>query len=198
MVTSYQPDSPREPPTVALPMALTAEEFESRSSEFGRSQLVAGKVQLMSPCNFGHGFTITNLAHLLRPFVKKRRLGAVISCDVGFILARNPDTVLAPDIAFVAASRLPTDRWFKFFEGPPDLAVEVVSPDDRKAEVHAKAHAWLAAGTRLVWIVNPMTQRIAIYRPGTAVEELSLDNALDGGDVIPGFSCAIAEVFDVP
>ena len=101
----------------------------------------------------------------------------------------------APDVAFVAAARAPAPDLTGFFPGPPDLAVEVVSPTDRPADVEAKSREWLAAGCRMVWVVDPETATVAVYRPDGAVRVLRVPEVLDGGDVLAGLRLPLAEIF---
>jgi len=116
--------------------------------------------------------------------------------EVGFILSRNPDTVRAPDIAFVSADRLAGKDVEGFFEGPPDIAVEVLSPDDRASEVQAKIRQYLAAGTRLVLIADPLTRTISAHRPSGEARVYSGDEELPLEDFIGGFRLRPSGVFE--
>ena len=112
-------------------------------------------------------------------------------------LERDPDTVREPDIAYFSAERMPPGvRVPGYAETPPDLVVEVVSPSDTIREVNDKAFMWLGYGVRLVWLVYPDTRTVDVYRSGRAVTTLAEDDFLDGLDVLPGFTCAVSEVFD--
>ena len=123
-------------------------------------------------------------------------LGLCCSTGTGFILERDPDIVRAPDAAFVASGRIPeTGVPVGYWPFAPDLAVEVVSPSDRLADVHAKIVDYLAAGTRLVWLVEPETRMVHVYRSTRQVDVLGTDDALDGGDVLPGFRTPVQHLF---
>lgn len=116
---------------------------------------------------------------------------------MGFRLRRHPDTVRAPDAAFIAQDRLPAGRRHRgYFEGAPDLTVEVVSPEDRPAEVRAKVREWLEAGARLVWVLWPETRTVSVYPAHGDARDLGEADSLDGGDVLPGFSCRVGDLFD--
>ena len=136
------------------------------------------------------------LAGPLQVFVKKRKLGKVYAAETGFVLATNPDTVCAPDIAFIRQERI-TDgsRSRGFWKGPPDLAVEVISPSDTVGEVEGKVHLWLERGTFLVWLVSPRLCNVTVYRSLTDVQILTEKDTLDGGEVVPGFQISVAEIF---
>jgi Uma2 family endonuclease len=115
--------------------------------------------------------------------------------ETGFQISRDPDTVRAPDVAFVRAERLPAAEPLGFFPGAPDLAVEVLSPSDRAGEVLAKVQDWLEAGCRAVWVVDPHTQTISDYRSRSEVVVFSGADTLTGGTVLPGFSVSLPEIF---
>ena len=136
------------------------------------------------------------LASPLQVFVKKKRLGKIYASETGFVLTTNPDTVRAPNIAFIRQERVnEVGRSKGFWIGPPDLAVEVISPSDTVGEVEDKVHMWLERGTRLVWVVSPKLCNVTVYRSLTDIEALTEKDTLDGGDVVPGFQIPIAEIF---
>jgi Uma2 family endonuclease len=134
------------------------------------------------------------LRRLIADYAEPRDLGATYGADTGFRIARDPDTVLAPDVAFVSRDRLPESQ-DGYYEGPPDLAVEVVSPNDRVRTVEDKAAAWLAAGARAVWVVWPNTRTVTVHRPGRKPHTLREEDTLTGEDILPGFACPVAKVF---
>lgn len=144
----------------------------------------------MSPAGGRHGRIAARIAGSVIPFVLKHGLGEVFIAETGFVLARNPDTVRAPDVAFVAAARMVSID--EYFPGPPDLAVEVVSPSDLYSEVAEKTREYLRAGTRAVVVVDPRTKTVNVHRSEgvtTAAGILAIE------EVIPGWSMALAEVF---
>jgi len=150
---------------------------------------------MMSPGGFQHGRIISRLHGRLFAFVELHRLGTLTGAETGFRIAHDPDTVRAPDVAFVRADRLPAAPVKGFFPGPPDLAVEVLSPDDRASEVLDKVRDWLQAGCQAVWIVDPAKRTIAIYRSSNQIAVLNEADVLSGEDVLPGFGIPVAEIF---
>ena len=162
-----------------------------------RYELSRGELVPMTPVNYNHGKIVIRLGRMLDQFVQEHGLGAV-GTEIGFRLARNPDTLRAPDIAFVARSREPQGAAAeKFAELAPDLAVEVLSPDDSASDVLKKVEEYLASGVRLVWIADPATRTVTVYRSLEDVRVLTAQQDLDGRDVLPGFRCKIKEIFAV-
>ena len=148
------------------------------------------------PAGFGHGVHAARIGSVLQAWAERHEAGVVCAAETGFVLFRDPDTVRAPDAAFVSEERLAqvADRE-PFFEGAPDLAVEVVSPGDRAPEVAAKVRDYLGAGSRQVWIIRPRERTLTVHRPGAAPRHLGADTTLEGGDVLPGFSLRVARIF---
>ena len=143
-----------------------------------------------------HGRTVARISQLLSNFVNSKRLGVVYTGDTGFVLARQPDTVRGPDVAFVSNEReRETEGARPYIPGAPDIAVEVVSPSDRTREVLGKVSDYLAAGSRIVWVVNPVREEVSVFRSPFAPRVLAGTDVLDGEEVLPGFSVTIAEVF---
>jgi Uma2 family endonuclease len=178
----------------AIPQVTTAQQlFEVAGLE--RCELVRGELVMMSPAGFDHGWIAGNIALALGGFVKPRSLGMVVTAETGFRIASDPDTVRAPDVAFVRADRVPPGGVKGFFEGPPDLAVEVVSPNDRASEVTAKVQNWLQAGCAAVWVVDPENRTVMAYRSPSEIVMLSLADTLTGGEVLPGLSVPVGELF---
>jgi Uma2 family endonuclease len=150
----------------------------------------------MAPAGFEHGDIGYNLGTMLRAYARKAQLGRVVGADAGFVLGRDPDVVRAPDIAFVSQARLDQIGIPKqFFPGAPDLAVEVVSPSDTMEEIEEKVDDFLAAGTKLVWVVNPRRRSVTVYHAGPQVQILKEQDQLSGEDVVPGFACRVGELF---
>lgn len=175
---------------------ITAEELAQMPSEEERTELVRGEVIRMAPAGHIHGELAGNLFALLWNFVKQHQLGKVYAAETGFILSRSPDTVRAPDAAFVRADRAARqENRPGFFEGAPDLAVEVMSPGDTVEEVEEKILDYLEAGTRLIWITNPRTRTITVYRSLTDIHVLTTNDTLDGGNVLPGFTVSVKDIF---
>ena len=180
-----------------LTKLLTADDLLRLYGEGVRGELIRGVLHETMPTGLEHGEIAVNLSAELRNFVKPRRLGRLVTSDVGVWLERDPDTVREPDIAYFSAEKLsPSVRFTGYAEVPPDLVVEIVSPSDSPREVNDKAWMWLSYGVRLVWVVQPDTRTVDVYRPGRAVVTLDEHETLDGMDVLPGFTCAVREVFD--
>ncbi|HSL82370.1 MAG TPA: Uma2 family endonuclease, partial [Thermoanaerobaculia bacterium] len=145
---------------------LTAEDLYDLPLDDVRAELVRGDLVCEPPAGFEHGVGATEIGYYLRRCVEDHPIGVVCGAETGFILFRHPDTVRAPDAAFVTRERAErvVERE-KYFEGAPDLAAEVVSPGDSRREVAEKVRDYLAAGTRLVWIIDRRRQSVTVYQP---------------------------------
>ena len=182
--------------TTTEPRLLTADDLLRLYSEGVRGELIRGVLCETMPTGQVHGQIVLNLGSALHNFVTPRELGTLVASDSGVWLERDPDTVREPDIAFTSAERLPLDTWNTgYAEAVPDLVVEIVSPSDSRREVHDKAHMWLSHGVRLVWVVQPDARSVDVYRADQAVATLDDQDALDGLDVLPGFTCDMSAVF---
>ena len=173
---------------------MTADELLERSLPDKRTELVRGVLVVREPAGFRHGAVSAALARLLGDHVATHRLGVVLAAETGFQLERNPDTVRAPDVAFVRHDRIPVPEPLGFAELAPDLVVEVMSPDDRPGEVLAKVSQWIISGSRLVWVVDPSRRMARVYRADGGETVLAEHDSLDGEDVVPGFSCRLGEI----
>ena len=175
---------------------VTAEELARLPDDGYRYELVEGRLVRMSPVNFDHGRVVMQIGFLLSSHLKQHPVG-VIGAEIGFKLAADPDTVRGPDIAFVRNERVPAANAQRgFFKGPPDVAIEVLSPDDRTSEVRAKTAEYLAKGVPLVLVVDPRKQIATVSRRGTDTVTLESEtDIIDLSDVIPGFSCQLREIF---
>ena len=183
--------------TVPAPRSLTtAEELFDLADDGGRSELVEGEFIRMTPTGAEAGVVAARIGHLLDEYVEAHDLGVCCGAGTGFVLQREPDTVRAPDAAVVVKSRVPsTGIPGTYWPFAPDLAVEVVSPSDRLADVHVKIAEYFTAGTRLVWLLEPETRMVHVYRSPQHVEVVGTEEDLDGGDVLPGFRCAVRRLF---
>ena len=173
---------------------LTVEEFASLPDYENRTELVRGRLVREPPAGFEHGHLAAVVAHRLKSFADANDLGLVLAAETGFLLFDDPPTVRAPDAAFVAKERLPPDR-HGFAHLAPDLAVEIVSPSNTVAQVQDKVCDYLDAGTRMVWIVEPRRQTVMVYRSRDDIHLLTGADVIDGGEVLPGFRLAVAELF---
>jgi Uma2 family endonuclease len=174
---------------------MTADQLFSLG-DIGPCELIRGELIKMSPTGYDHGRISSKIDRALGNFVESRKLGQVLTSEAGFLISCNPDTVLAPDVAFVRADRDPPGGQKKFFPGAPDLAVEVLSPDDRASEVNAKVQDWLEAGTAVVLVVDPKTQTVAVHRHPHDVQILTHNDRLTLPDLLPEFSLAVKEIFN--
>jgi Uma2 family endonuclease len=137
-----------------------------------------------------------NVEFILSSHIRRHDLGRGFGAETGFLLKRDPDTVRAPDFAFIAKANLPASRPVEaFWPGAPDLAVEVLSPGDTSGEVAEKVEEWLSAGCAALWIVDPKLKTVTIYRSLTSVQVRTAGESLVGDPELPGFSCAVDELF---
>jgi len=161
-----------------------------------RYELVKGELYEMPPAGGRHGSVAMRIASRLSTFAGEHQLGEVFAAETGFIIRRDPDTVRAPDASFIARDRLPAGELpAGYLEIMPDLAVEVLSPNDRPNEVRDKVEDWLRSGVKLVWVIYPASRSATVYRSMDDVQELSEDDSLDGEQVVPGFSCSVGDLF---
>jgi Uma2 family endonuclease len=178
---------------------VTADDLASLEGDGYRYDLVNGDLIRVSPAGFRHGRLAAELARRLGNFVAERpQLGVVVGAETGFRLSRNPDTVLSPDAAFVRSDRLPpANAQSGFLELAPDLAVEIVSPTDRWTTVTAKVDAYLAAGVRAVWVVEPGPRAVRVYSAEGAEQRLRADrdDVLQAEAILPGFRLPLVELF---
>ncbi len=175
---------------------LSAEQFMEAANGL-RAELVQGELIEMAPVGLSHGDAAVLLAAALLGFVRPRKLGRVCT-EVGFVLSRNPDTVRAPDVAFISSERLKSlVRRDAFVEGAPELAVEVLSPTDRASDVLQKIREYLAAGARLVWVVDPHNRTVTAHHPSGDARTYSGAEPVGGEDVLPGFSFCASDLFEI-
>lgn len=174
---------------------ITAEEFARMPDppDGSKQELVRGEVVTMPPPKGRHGFVQLNVGVILAGFVKSNRLGWTVT-ESGTVLERDPDTVRGPDVSFYSVARHPhpPGEWFDI---PPDLAVEVLSPSDRRGPVRGKIREYLANGVRLVWLVDPDAETVTVYAGTLRGVEFDSTDTLDAPDVLPGFTCRVADFF---
>jgi Uma2 family endonuclease len=182
--------------SATLTRPVTADELLAMPDDGYRYELVKGELIQMSPTGDEHGQVTMELATRLHQFVKMHNLGRVYAAETGFKLESNPDTVRAPDVAFVSRERVEaTGTLPGYRSGPPDLVVEVLSPSDRTGKVEAKVKEWLETGARMLWVVSPKLHTVTVYRSLTDIVILTEKDNLNGGDVVPGFQMKVAEIF---
>ena len=173
---------------------LTVEEFMRLPDDGMVHELDEGRVVCMPPSAFRSGRVAALVLIRLGVYVAQHNLGIVTGPDAGVILGRDPDTVRAPDVSVIRRERV-VDTGRAYVPGAPDLVVEVLSPSDRYSAVARKVAQYLAAGARLVWVIDPEARTVAVYRPDGEVVELGADGVLDGEDVVPGFRLPLAELW---
>lgn len=176
---------------VSAPALLTAEELDRLTLADKRVELVRGQLVVREPAGYVHGDVVMRIGAAIHQHVDANALGRVFAAETGFTIARKPDTVRAPDVAFVRSDRLPSPPPRGFAELAPDLAVEVLSPDDRPGDVLEKVGDWLNAGTPLVWVVDPGRRIARVYRADGSETHVDEDGFLQGEDVVPGFRIAL-------
>jgi len=176
---------------------VTADELLELSSRGFRGELIRGVLCEAMPPGLEHGEIATAFGAELRGFAKPRRLGRVAVGDPGIKIERDPDTVRAPDVAFFSARRLPLDqRNPGYAEVIPELVVEVKSPRDSREQLNDKAEMWLRHGVSLVWLVYPDEQAVEAHHTEQGVIRYQEADKLDGMDVLPGFRCAVSQLFE--
>ncbi len=177
---------------------MTADELLRLPDDDMRHELVRGVLTTMTPAGGDHGRVASKLGRVLGAFIEDNDLGESYAAETGFVLHISPDTVRAPDFAFIGKGRLAPGPNPGFFKGAPDLAVEVLSPNDRSAEVQRKIDEYFAAGARQVWIVDGNRRTIAIHTPDGPPRTLNESDAIDGGDLLPGFSARVSQLLPKP
>lgn len=181
--------------TTVAPKLLTADDLLRLHSEGVHGELIRGVLHETMPPGERHGVIMAELTALLVMFVKQHLLGRVTAGDAGVWIEQDPDTVRGPDIAFFSNERIAAGPPRPGYSvAIPDLVIEIVSPNDKSHEVYDKARMWLSHGVRLVWVVQPESRTVEVHRSDVGVEVVSAGE-LEGGDVVPGFSCPIDEIF---
>jgi Uma2 family endonuclease len=174
---------------------ITAEEFARMPNppDGSRQELIQGVVVTMPPPGTRHGVCCLKIGRRVGGFVDDHNLGTVASNDSGFVTEKNPDTVRGADVAFWSRQRLPAIPE-GYAEVAPELAVEVVSPEDHFSRVQRKLAHYLKCGVSMVWIVDPEDRSVSVYRPGQPTRILGESETLSGEDVLPGFSCVVGDL----
>jgi len=182
-------------PADSMAHLVTAEELLGLYLPGKSTELVRGQLVVREPPSTRHGSVAARMVYLLSDHVYRHHVGVVV-VEAGFKIESDPDTVRAPDVAFIDRSRedqLPATGYAAF---APDLAVEVVSPGDRTGELLAKVGQWLDAGTSMVWLIDPQRVKAHIYRDDGEVTIVAADGRLDGDPILPGFACSLADVLN--
>jgi Uma2 family endonuclease len=174
----------------------TADDFFALGQVDERAELVRGEVVAMTPAGGEHGVVALRMGARLLAFVEAHDLGVVCAAETGFLISRDPDTLRAPDAAFVSRERMGTVRPpKKFWPFAPDLAVEVVSPSDRAEEVERRVRDWFSGGALRVWVLYPGLGTVHVHRSSRDVTLLSRGDILTGDETLAGFGCPVADLF---
>jgi Uma2 family endonuclease len=174
--------------------AITAEELEQINLPSKRTELVRGQLLVREPAGPWHGMIAARLLGAIISYTQANDLGEVFAAETGFTLFRQPDTVRAPAVAFIRRERVPGPMTRGYWPIAPDLAVEVLSHDDRQGEVREKVVDWLRAGSSLVWIVDPVRRVAHVHRANETTTFIDEDSALSGENVLPGFVLPLKDV----
>ena len=175
---------------------VTADELLHMPDDGFRYELVRGELRRMAPAGSEHGRIAVRITWRLARHVEENRLGTVYAAETGFRLGTDPDTVRAPDVAFVSRDRVEAVGEVEGYRPEaPQLAVEVVSPGDSYADVEEKVFDWLDAGTKMVVVINPRQRSATVYKSPTDITAFAEADVLDGGDFVPGFELAVREIF---
>jgi Uma2 family endonuclease len=162
------------------------------AGDIGRCELIRGELAMMLPTGGRHGQVAMRIGRALDEFVSHHGLGEVLAAETGFVLSHDPDTVRAPDAAFVRSGR---EIGEAFIEGAPELAVEVLSPSDRPGYIREKVAEWLEAGAEAVWVLDPRKKTAEIHEPARPPRLLGIEDTLQAGEVLPGFELPMAKLF---
>ena len=175
---------------------MTAEELVRLHLPGKSTELVRGRLIVREPPGTYHGRIAAKLAVIVGSYIYAHDLGDIFGQHTGFKIESNPDTVRAPDLAFLKHERISAVRLRGYAEIAPDLIVEIISPDDRPGEVLAKVVDWLDSGVKLVWVIDPQHAEAHVHRPDGSLEIVGADDRLDGEDVLPGLTFTLSSVFD--
>jgi Uma2 family endonuclease len=184
--------------TPATEKLVTISEFAAIQREDRQQELVKGKVVEMNLPKPKHGFICAEIAAILREFVKPRKLGRVFCNDSGVITERDPDSMRGPDVGYYSYSQVPPGEVAdEYFDVVPELAFEVVSPDDVWARILEKVAEYLDAGVKVVCVADPRNKTVQVHRADRPVQHVNSDDELTLPDVLPGFACKVWQCFDI-
>ena len=175
---------------------MTAQQLAAFPNDGNRYELLEGELRMMSPAGNKHGRIAAMLTAELWNHVEANGLGSVYAAETGFLISKNPDTVRAPDVAFITQARLDSVGPVEgYWPGAPDLAAEVLPPHDSFTDVEDKALGWLDSGTRVAWAIDSKHRRVTIYRSRNDIVVLEADARLEESELLPGWSISIADLF---
>lgn len=179
----------------AKPTLQTAEDLERLSAQGCRHELIRGELHERAFAGGLQGSITSQLSFYVGSIVISENLGMTFAAGTGFFVERNPDTVLAPDFAYVADSRLPNPLPDSYIPVVPDIVLETRSLANSKKHASAKVRLWLEIGVKSVWKMNPRMRLLTVYRANQTPRSLGEGDTLDGGDVLPGLSVPISRLF---
>lgn len=177
-----------------IPQFYTAADME-RFPDDVRYELIRGELCPMPPPGAEHGSITARLSSRVTIYIEDNELGECFAAETRFVIEQNPDTVLAPDFAFISKERLPAKLPKGFLRIAPDIVLETRSPGDTKREVSLKVARWLQAGAKIVWVIDPETRTLTVHRSGMVPRILGLEDMLTGEEVLPGFTLPIRRLF---
>lgn len=179
-----------------VPQIMTADDLLQMPDDGLLYELVQGEIHQMSPASHRHGEIVINITFSLVQHVRARQLGKIYAAETGFRLASDPDTVRGTDVAFVRRERVDAVGDTEgYWPGAPDLAIEVISPNDLYTDVEEKVIEYLDAGAGMVLTVNPRKRTVTVYRALSTISILTEADTIDGEDVVPGWRLAVRDVF---
>ncbi|MGH7519943.1 MAG: Uma2 family endonuclease [Gemmatimonadales bacterium] len=181
-------------PSMPPASLMTAEQLLHVNIPGKQVELVRGVLVVREPPGIQHGTIMLRLGAMLLRHTDAHDLGLVVVGDPGFKLAANPDTVRGPDIAFIRRERVPHPVPVGFAAFPPDLVIEIRSPSDRPGDMLGKVADWLAAGTRLVWVIDPAHRVAHVYRQDETESTITAEQSLEGENILPGFACTLEAI----
>jgi Uma2 family endonuclease len=196
MIVAMVVERPLEASLPSSNELLTAEDLFSLPRTFSRPELNNGKLVQVPPSGGLHGLAHAAVGAVLVLYAERSGQGEVFG-RLGFVFSRNPDTVRAPDVAFISTAQLrERPNSDGYYEGYPDLVVEIISPNDRMRDVEEKVQQYFDAGTRLVWLVRPEAQAVMVRYPDGSAQLFRGEDVLSGEDVLPGFEVKLTELFE--
>lgn len=174
---------------------ITAEQLPSIDDDLHRVELLEGRLRIMEPGGTPHSVSTLAVARLLGSWIHGKGIGIALSGAPGFIVHRDPDTVRAPDFAFIRRERVPDPLPEGYPEMVPDFGIEIVGRRDHVDGVNEKAQWWLGEGVAEVWVLDPRSEAATVHRAGTKTRDLGPDQTIEASGPLAGFSCRVAELF---